>query len=210
MRDAIFAVLSNYGYYGVFWLIAIENLFPPIPSEVILTFGGFLTTCTDLTVWGVIFAATLGSVAGAAVLYGAGRLLRPQKLALFLESKAGKILHLEAADVQKASSWFNQRGWPCVFYCRCVPIVRSLISIPAGMAGMRLLPFFALTIGGSLLWNIVLVFLGAWAGESWGAVSAVMAHLSDGAKLILLGVLLVSILWLCSQKKKKGRNYERI
>ncbi|MEG1381406.1 MAG: DedA family protein [Ruthenibacterium sp.] len=207
MRDVIFAVLGKYGYYGVFGLIAVENIFPPIPSEVILTFGGFLTTCTELTVWGVIFASTFGSMAGAAVLYGAGRLLRGQKLMALLGGKTGKMLHLEAEDVQKASAWFNRRGWPCVFYCRCVPIVRSLISIPAGMAEMRLLPFFVLTFCGSFLWNIVLVSLGAWAGESWGAVSAVMAHLSDGAKLLLFGVLILSVLWLsiCQKRKKEGK-----
>ncbi|MEG1270084.1 MAG: DedA family protein [Ruthenibacterium sp.] len=203
MRETIFAVLSGYGYGGVFFLIALENIFPPIPSEVILTFGGFLTTCTDLTLWGVIFAATLGSVLGAALLYGAGRLLRGEKPAALLDGKIGKILHLEAADVQKASDWFNRRGWPCVFYCRCIPILRSLISIPAGMAEMRLVPFFLLTISGSLLWNIVLVSLGAWAGARWNAVSAMMAHLSDGAKLLLFGILTLSAIWLICQKRRK-------
>ena len=202
MQETITAVLGEYGYWGVFVLIAVENIFPPIPSEVILTFSGFLTTVTQLHIWGVIFAATLGSVAGAAVLYGAGRVLSGQRLALFLDGKVGKALHFEREDVEKAAAWFAQKGWPCVLYCRCVPIVRSLISIPAGMAGMKLLPFFALTTVGSLVWNIVLVHLGAWAGQSWPAVTAFLENASIGVKVTLWIAVGLGAFWLYKRRRK--------
>ena len=138
MESVITGLVSRFGYWGVLLLIAVENIFPPIPSEVILTFGGFLTTCTEMTPPGVILFSTLGSVAGAIVLYGVGRLLAPQRLEALLSGRVGRVLKMESADVHKASDWFAAHGWPSVFYCRCIPILRSLISIPAGMAGMVL------------------------------------------------------------------------
>lgn len=204
MQDVITACIGQFGYWGVFLLIAVENIFPPIPSEVILTFGGFLTTCTRLTVPGVVAWSTLGSVAGALVLYGVGRLLAPERLEALLEGKVGRALKLEAQDVHKAADWFSQKGQGTVFWCRCVPILRSLISIPAGMAGMHLLPFFLYTVAGSTLWNILLVGLGALAGRSWPAVSQALAGFSGWMKLVLLAVgagLLIRHFY----KKKKQR-----
>ncbi len=188
MENLVIQLVDQFGYWGVVLLIAVENLFPPIPSEVILTFGGFLTTCTSLRPAGVVLAATAGSVAGALALYGVGRLLAPERLEALLRGRAGRLLRLEADDVAKASAWFAAHGAPSVFYCRCVPIVRSLISIPAGMAGMRLLPFLALTTAGSTLWNILLVGAGALAGQSWPRITAALAQASGGVRLALWGL----------------------
>ena len=179
MESVITGLVSRFGYWGVLLLIAVENIFPPIPSEVILTFGGFLTTCTEMTPPGVILFSTLGSVAGAIVLYGVGRLLAPQRLEALLSGRVGRVLKMESADVHKASDWFAAHGWPSVFYCRCIPILRSLISIPAGMAGMHPAPFLLLTTVGSLLWNILLVYLGALAGQSWPAVTAALEQAAN-------------------------------
>ena len=138
MNTTIIDFISNYGYLAVAILIAVENIFPPIPSEVILTFGGFLTTYTSLEVPGVVAAATFGSLAGAAVLYGAGMLLNKERLKKIVSGRAGKLLGLKAGDVEKADGWFQKTGTKAVFFCRCVPVVRSLISIPAGMSRMKL------------------------------------------------------------------------
>ena len=92
-----------------------------------------------------------------------------QRLVALLSGRVGRVLKMESADVHKASDWFAAHGWPSVFYCRCIPILRSLISIPAGMAGMHPAPFLLLTTVGSLLWNILLVYLGALAGQSAAA-----------------------------------------
>ena len=145
MQELIVSLMEQYGYGGIFFLIALENIFPPIPSEVILTFGGFLTTYTSLEVPGVVAAATFGSLAGAAVLYGAGMLLNKERLKKIVSGRAGKLLGLKAGDVEKADGWFQKTGTKAVFFCRCVPVVRSLISIPAGMSRMKLPRFFLYT-----------------------------------------------------------------
>lgn len=205
MREVITAVLGEYGYWGVFLLIAVENLFPPIPSEVILTFSGFLTTCTELAMPGVVLAATLGSVAGAAVLYAVGRCLKAERLGALMDGRVGRLLHFERADVEKAAAWFCAKGWPCVGYCRCIPIVRSLISIPAGMAGMRLLPFFALTTLGSLVWNTVLVGLGMLAGKSWPVFAAMLRQASAGVRVVLIAALICGVALLLWRRRRRRK-----
>ncbi len=170
MQNWIIQIMNTFGYAGIALLIAIENIFPPIPSEVILTFGGFMTTYTSMNIWGVIIFATIGSVVGAIVLYGIGRWLSPEKLERWLDGRLGKILHFKKEDVSRAADWFSKRGKPTVFFCRFIPIVRSLISIPAGIARMNMVIFLILTTVGTFIWNAVLVYLGAFAGTSWEKV----------------------------------------
>ena len=193
MHQVVVEWIGAFGYWGVFALIAVENIFPPIPSEVILTFAGFCTATTALRAPGVVAAATLGSLAGALVLYGVGRLLQPRRMDALLTGPVGRALHMEKQDVEKAAAWFAQKGAASVFYCRCVPIVRSLISIPAGMAGMRLVPFFLYTAAGSTVWNILLVGLGAAAGQRWPRVAAAIASASAALKWAL-GLTAVALL----------------
>ena len=174
MNDLIISIINQYGYLGVFLLIIIENFFPPIPSEIILTFGGFMTTYTTMTVWGVIIFATLGSVLGATGLYTLGRVLNAERLELLFGSKFGRMLHLKVEDIRKADKWFKKHGYRAVFLCRFVPIVRSLISIPAGMSKMKFVGFLLLTILGTFIWNMVLIYLGRLAGEAWGVIASYM------------------------------------
>ncbi len=167
MKSLILSVMEQYGYPGLFFLIFLENVFPPIPSEVILPFGGFLTIHTALSVPGVVCFATLGSLAGAVVLYGAGYLLNRERLTRLVDGKVGKLLRLKGEDIAKADDWFRSKGHITVFFCRCVPVVRSLISVPAGMSRMEFPLFLLYTVAGTLIWNILLVSLGAFMGESW-------------------------------------------
>lgn len=171
MEQTILNIINQFGYFGVFFLIAVENIFPPIPSELILTFGGFATTVSDLDTWGVIAAATAGSVFGALILYAIGRVINAERLEQILDGKIGKILHLNKKDVQKAEGWFTKYGAQAVFFGRCIPIVRSLISVPAGMTGMKLRTFLPLTIAGTLIWNTILIYLGRFAGNAWHDVA---------------------------------------
>lgn len=177
--------MNSFGYIGIFLLILIENLFPPIPSEVILTFGGFMTTYTKMQVIGVIAASTAGSVMGAVLLYYGGRMIPREKLENLLDGKVGKWLHFERGDVEDAVSWFQKKGKSAVLICRCVPIIRSLISIPAGMAQMKLPQFLCLTTLGSLVWNTVLVSAGAFTGESWEKVLEIMGAYSEITVLVI-------------------------
>lgn len=172
MQDWILNIMNHFGYVGIALLIAIENLFPPIPSEVILTFGGFMTSYTDYKEWGVIIAATIGSLTGALILYGVGRLFSEEHIGGLLDGRLGRILRFRKADFHRACSWFNRKGKLTVLFCRCIPVVRSLISIPAGMAKMKLGLFLLYTTIGSLVWNTILVYLGAAAGDSWETIVA--------------------------------------
>jgi len=201
MREWIIAVMNAWGYGGIVFLIAIENVFPPIPSEVILTFGGFMTTCTDMRLWWVVVAATVGSLLGAVILYGAGRLLGADKVMTILDGKVGKLLHFQRADVESAMTWFEEKGAPAVLLCRCVPIVRSVISIPAGMAKMPFLPFLMLTAVGSFAWNTVLIYLGSLAGNSWEKIAASLGTYSDVVMLVLLTLVPVVTLAILHRKK---------
>ena len=144
MQEFIIEMMNNFGYFGIFFLIALENVFPPIPSEVILLFGGFMTTYTKLNIAIVIIAATLGSLLGAIVLYYIGKILNKERLKKIVSGKIGKILRLKEEDIEKADIWFDTKGQKTVFFCRFIPIVRSLISIPAGMSEMKMQKFLYL------------------------------------------------------------------
>ena len=187
MQDIMLDVINRFGYAGVFLLIMVENIFPPIPSEVILTFGGFMTTYTDMNVWVVILVATLGSAVGAVVLYLVGRLLSAAHLERLFEGRIGRLLHLKINDVNRAEAWFAKHGNKAIFFCRFVPIVRSLISVPAGMAKAKMAPFLLFTVAGTFIWNTVLIFLGRVAGDAWEN----MAHYVDTYSMVALAVLFV-------------------
>lgn len=179
MRELVLELMGEYGNLAVFLLILVENLFPPIPSEVILTFGGVMTVCTDMTPVGVILFSTAGSLAGAVILYSVGRFLPDEVFRKLLCGQIGHLLHFRLEDVDLAKGWFRERGRSAVFLCRLIPIVRSLISIPAGIARMQFVPFLVFTAAGSLLWNMVLVYAGRIAGDSWEKVSAAFGVYSD-------------------------------
>ena len=179
MRELVLELMGEYGNLAVFLLILVENIFPPIPSEVLLTFGGVMTVCTDMTPVGVILFSTAGSLAGAVILYSVGRFLPDEVFRKQLCGQIGHLLHFRLEDVDLAKGWFRERGRSAVFLCRLIPIVRSLISIPAGIARMQFVPFLVFTAAGSLLWNTVLVYAGRIAGDSWEKVSAAFGVYSD-------------------------------
>lgn len=189
MEQWITSIMSDYGYLGIFLLIMLENVFPPIPSEVILTVGGFMTTTTDMTILGVILASTAGSVSGALILYGIGLLLDVERLEKIVE-KYGHILRVKKADIHRADAWFDRYGIWTIFFGRLIPLVRSLISIPAGMANTKFWLFLTFTTLGTLLWNTVLVFVGEAVGENRDEIMAQLDVYSNVVyALIVLGGL---------------------
>ena len=193
MEGIVIEILNKFGYLGVILLIAIENIFPPIPSEVILTFGGFATTISSLTVFGTIVVATVGSVLGAIILYWIGRVLNEDRINKITKSKVGHFLGLKKEDIGKAYNWFNTRGKYAVFFGRLIPIVRSLVSIPAGMAKMPLFPFLVLTTVGSLIWNTALIMLGRIAGASWGKIVGYVDGYSNVVWIVFLIIFILGI-----------------
>lgn len=190
MGNFIIDIMNNYGYAGIFFLITIENLFPPIPSELILTFGGFMTIDTKLTILGVILISTFASLFGAIILYYFGKLMDVDKQIKLAESKTGRILRLKKENIINSYTWFQEKGNKAVFFCRFVPIIRSLISIPAGMNKMNMICFVSYTFFGSLIWNTVLILVGAFAGEY---KEVILKALNDFTFLILLVIILIFV-----------------
>jgi membrane protein DedA with SNARE-associated domain len=202
LENWIIEIMNSYGYIGILFLIALENIFPPIPSEVILTFSGFLTTTSDVTVLGVIIFSTLGSVVGAIILYGIGRILDVERLEKIVE-RWGHLLRLTKKDIQKADAWFRRIGVWAVLIGRLVPLVRSLISIPAGMARMNFSIFLFFTTIGSLIWNSVLVNLGAALGSSWDTIAGYIEAYSHIVVILLAVLFMLFIVWFIKSRKKQ-------
>lgn len=199
MEEWIMQFMEEFGYFGIFLLITLENLFPPIPSEVILTFGGFMTTQTEMGVLGVVAVSTTGSVFGAIILYGIGMLLDVSRLERIVE-KYGLILRLKKKDIHKADEWFDKYGVWTVFFCRFIPLIRSLISLPAGMSGMNFVTFLLLTTLGTLIWNVVLVSIGAALGDSWETIVGYMDIYSN-VVYAMLGLLAIVFVVLYVRKR---------
>ncbi|SHM72045.1 SNARE associated Golgi protein [Caldanaerovirga acetigignens] len=197
MQEFIIEIINNYGYAGIFFLIAIENIFPPIPSEVILIFGGFVTVYTNMKVWGVVVSATLGAVAGAIFLYEIGRKFTTEKVERIFSRGIFKVFRLKKEDLSNARRWFDKYGSKAVLICRFIPFMRSIISVPAGMARMKMNIFLLLTVIGTFIWNTVLVFLGRLAGNAWDKVVLYMDYYS-----MTVGSLIFLILGLILVKKK--------
>lgn len=205
MQEFIISLMGQFGYFGVFFLIALENVFPPIPSEVILLFGGFMTTYTSLNIALMVVAATLGSLLGAIVLYYIGKILNKERLKKIVSGKVGKVLRLKEKDIDMADQWFDTKGNKTVFFCRFIPIVRSLISIPAGMSEMPMAKFLLYTTVGSAIWNTVLIVIGNRVGENWESILGVFDQYSHIVLILLILIFVLFIVWFYTKKQKKKK-----
>lgn len=201
MQAAIISIMNKFGYFGVFFLITIENIFPPIPSEVILLFGGFMTTYSKINIIGVIIASTLGSLVGALILYYIGKILNKERLKKIVKGKIGKTLRLKAKDIDKADEWFDTKGNKTVFFCRFVPILRSLISIPAGMSEMPMPKFLIYTIVGSAIWNSVLTIVGSIVGDKWETIVDIFDKYSHITLIVLIILFIGAIIYYFKKRK---------
>ena len=199
MENWIIDIMDQFGYIGILFLIAVENIFPPIPSEVILTFGGAMTAETSMTVTGVVAVSTAGSVIGAIILYGLGMLLGKERIEKIV-NRYGHILRVTAEDVEKADNWFHKYGLWTIFFCRFVPLIRSLISIPAGMARINFVTFLLLTTIGTFIWNVVLVSIGAILGDSWESIVHYMDYYSNVVYVLLVILFLAFVIWYVRKK----------
>ena len=163
-------VVDALGPLGVALLVVVENVFPPIPSEIVLPFAGFVAEPDG---WGAVAvmvgAATVGSVAGAWILYGVAALIGDAALHRFV-ARAGRWFGVKVSDLDRAEQWFDRRANAAVFVGRCVPLIRSLVSIPAGFRRMEPVRFTLLTAAGSLVWNVALIGAGAALGTQWDLV----------------------------------------
>jgi membrane protein DedA with SNARE-associated domain len=166
LTDWATRVVEELGYLGVAMLVAIENVFPPIPSEVVLGLAGYTASLGDASVIGMIIAATIGSVVGALVLYGLSAAVGPVRLRAII-IRYGAWIGFGESDLDRAEEWFDRRSRTAVLLCRCVPLIRSLISIPAGFRRMPILTFTTFTLIGSLIWNTALITAGYALADRW-------------------------------------------
>lgn len=203
MEQWITDVMSDYGYWGIFLLIMLENVFPPIPSEVILTLGGFLTTTTDMTIFGVIAVSTAGSLTGAVVLYGVGRLVDVGRLEKVID-KYGNWLRLKRADLYKADAWFDRYGVWTVFFGRLVPLIRSLISLPAGMSNMKFTLFILFTTLGTIIWNTILVLIGEAVGENSEEILQMLDLYSNIVYVIIALIGIAAVVYYFKKIRKRN------
>ncbi|MGI6217200.1 MAG: DedA family protein [Coriobacteriales bacterium] len=187
--------INQFGYLAVTLLIFLECVFPPIPSEVVLPLAGFTTTVSTMTLPGVIVAATIGSLIGAFVFYAVGRLLSRERLMSLFSKRFMRVLGFKPSDIERIIDWFDRKGQISVLICRCIPGLRSLISIPAGTAKMGLAKFTVYTTLGSLAWNALLCSLGALAGNAWAQVSDGAQTFSNVVMLVLLAICVVIAVW---------------
>ena len=167
-------VIEQLGYLGVALLVVLENVFPPIPSEIVLPFAGFVAQRGSDSVVLMILAATVGSVIGALIMYWIAAVIGDERLHAFTR-KFGKWVQIREADLTRAEEWFDRHAVSAVLVGRCVPLIRSVVSIPAGFRRMKLIPYITYTFLGSLVWNIALVGAGAILGENWERVEPVVA-----------------------------------
>jgi len=174
LTDWVVRVVDELGYLGVALLVALENLFPPIPSEVVLPFAGFVARDGDATLAGMIAAATAGSMAGAWILYGVSAAIGPLRIHAWV-IRYGKWFRISHEDLRSAEDWFDRRAVFAVGLGRCVPLIRSIVSIPAGFRRMPLVPFSLYTLVGSTAWNTALIGAGYLLRDNWERVEPVLS-----------------------------------
>ncbi|MGI5198470.1 DedA family protein [Streptomyces sp. CA-288835] len=192
-------LMDTLGAPGAGIAIALENLFPPLPSEVILPLAGFAASTGQMNLFAALLWTTAGSVIGALALYGVGALLgRDRTVAI-----AARLPLVKVADIEKTEAWFVRHGTKAVFFGRMIPIFRSLISVPAGVERMRLPVFLCLTTLGSAIWNTIFVLAGYLLGENWTEVTG---YVSAYSKVVLVAAVLAVLLFAGVRLFRPGRS----
>jgi membrane protein DedA with SNARE-associated domain len=204
MTEWLVWLMENLGAPGAGIAIALENLFPPLPSEVVLPLAGFTASRGSMDLLDALVWTTLGSVSGALALYWVGASLgRDRVLAI-----AARMPLVKPSDIEKTETWFLRHGRMTVFFGRMVPLFRSLISIPAGVERMPLGAFVALTTAGSAIWNTAFVMAGYLLGEQWELVET---YVGIGSKVVL-GLIALAVgvfVWVRLRERRKGRHAAR-
>jgi membrane protein DedA with SNARE-associated domain len=200
LDERVIDIIERFGYAGIAILIALETVFPPLPSEIILPLGGFTASRGDLTLWGVMLAATFGSVVGALILYGVGRWFGQERL-YWLVDRYGRYVMLKQSDIDKANDWFERYSGKAVIIGRLVPVVRSLVSIPAGLTKMPLPIFVLYTALGSAVWNGILVGAGYLLGDNWEEVEQYVGYLQYA---VILGAVVLVSWFVWSRLRTRG------
>ncbi|MEU8225671.1 DedA family protein [Kribbella sp. NPDC048915] len=194
----VIELMERMGPVGAGLAVALENLFPPLPSEVVLPLAGFAASRGDFGLVAAIICTTLGSVIGALALYGVGAALGRNRTRAIAE----KLPLVKVEDIDKAEQWFLRHGPKAVLIGRLVPVVRSMISVPAGVERMAILPFLALTATGSLVWNSLLILAGYQLGERWHVVESSVGVFQK----VVIAVAVLAVGWFVVVKLRARRS----
>ncbi|MBD2021843.1 DedA family protein [Leptolyngbya sp. FACHB-36] len=198
MVEWITNTMHSLGYVGIGLLMFLENLFPPIPSELIMPLAGFTVAQGRMNFVLAVVAGVVGTVLGALPWYYAGKVLGEKRLRQ-LADKYGKWVAMSGSDLDKANAWFNKHGAKAVFFCRLVPGVRTVISLPAGISAMPIAPFLLYSTAGTALWVLLLTGLGYFLGNNYALVDD---YLGPVSKLVLIGLVAGFVFWVVKRKRK--------
>jgi membrane protein DedA with SNARE-associated domain len=190
MTDWIIQTIADWGYLGIFMVMLAESLFPPIPSELIIPFAGFAAANGQLNLFGVLATATLGAVVGMLPWYYAGRLFGLARVR-WLADRFGRFMAMNADEIDVAVTWFRRFGPVIVLFGRLIPLIRTLISIPAGLSRMRLPMFLLASTTGALVWNTILTLAGYLLHEHYTLIEVILDPLS----YVVLGLIVLIYLF---------------
>ncbi|MCH7336601.1 DedA family protein [Acinetobacter sp. NIPH 2699] len=196
LEDWILSIMEKLGYLGIAFLMFLDNVFPPIPSEIIMPSAGYTASKGDLRLIGVIIAGSIGSLLAAMLLYWIGRKIPQQHLFHIIE-RYGKYLRINTTDLEKSLTWFEKYGHRVVFFGRMIPAVRSLISIPAGISKMPFNKFMTYSAAGTVIWTSFLACLGYYFSEN----QALMSMIIQRVGYIILTIVLLYIFWRFAKKR---------
>lgn len=199
--DWVIHVMDGAGALGVFAMLFLENIFPPIPSEVVLPLAGVAAGRGAMSFWAVLLAALVANVVGAWVLYLVGYVFGAERVRWL----CGKVPLLEVEDFDKSAAWFEKHGWKGIFFGRMVPGIRAIISVPAGVYRMNWLSFTLLTAVGSTIWNSLFIILGYKLGENWKVIEPYTNLIS---KIIYVVVILL-LVWFVVHRLVRNRRRRR-
>ncbi|MEM7578968.1 MAG: DedA family protein [Cyanobacteria bacterium P01_A01_bin.80] len=200
MLNWVTNIISSFGYIGIGLLMFLENVFPPIPSELIMPLAGFTVTQGKLNMQFVILAGTLGSVLGALPWYYLGKIVGERRLRKWID-KHGKWLTLSGKDIDKSKRWLDKYGKATVFFGRLIPGIRTYISVPAGLDKMPLIPFLLYSFAGSLIWTAILAYAGFLLGDNFQQVEKYVGPISV---IVITSIVIYLIISIIRRKSRQN------
>lgn len=198
MTAWIISIMEQLGYFGIALLMFLDNVFPPIPSEIIMPSAGFTASQGQLLLSGVIIAGSFGSLLAAAVLYWIGRKISHQSIFSFVD-RYGKYLFIKSSEVKKSLDWFEHYGHRIVFFGRMIPGVRSLISIPAGMSRMSFWKFMTYSGLGTVIWTSFLAYVGYYFGNNTELMHQIFSQVS----YLIIAIIIMIIIWVLYRRQQR-------
>ncbi|NNG99365.1 DedA family protein [Acinetobacter sp. ANC 5414] len=197
LTEWIISIMEQLGYLGIALLMFLDNIFPPIPSEIIMPSAGYSASQGELLLVGVVIAGCIGSLIAAAILYWIGYKFNHDSIFRFVD-RYGKYLFIKSPDVKKSLDWFEHYGHRIVFFGRMIPAVRSLISIPAGMSHMPFWKFMFYSSLGTIIWTTFLAYVGFYFGEN----QALMQNIFSQVSHVIMGIVIAIVVWVLYRRYK--------